>query len=263
MAKTSKPSLAKTHPKIAAEALGWNPFQKNWSSRAQVRWQCPEGHHYSESIIERAKNGKGCSYCIIESSRKNVIEGRRIKKLQKEKDLEEQHWTKSYPKIAKQADGWDPAKVSFNSLMPRSWKCKRKHHFISTISKACKLNVPCCKCIKWFPKEIKLRVLAIQLSLDHDAVIGLVKKDFSTKLHGGSKLDPLTADKIIDILFDETGMPRCKKRSNSYTGYTSLLSSTVTKNYDKNEIVYGSINERCSACGVMFDTQRSHECRNY
>ena len=29
MAKTSKPSLAKTHPMIAAEALGWNPFKKS------------------------------------------------------------------------------------------------------------------------------------------------------------------------------------------------------------------------------------------
>jgi hypothetical protein len=245
MAKTSKPSLAKTHPKIAAEALGWNPFQKNWSSRAQVRWQCPEGHHYSESIVERVKNGKDCGEC--------VIEGSRINKLQKKKVLKGR-WTKSDPKIAKQADGWDPTKIKSDSLLVKNWKCKRKHHFKATVSQARKQNGRCCKCIKWSPKEIKLRVLAIQLSLDHDAVIELVKKDFSTKLHGNSKLNPSTADKIVDILFDETGKPRCKRRSNS---------STVTKNYDKHETVYHPINERCSSCGAMFDTQRSHECRNY
>ena len=256
MARTSKPSLAKTHPKIAAEALGWNPFQKNWSSRAQVRWQCPEGHHYSESIVERVKNGKGCSYCIIESSRKTVIEGRRIKKLQKEEDLEEQHWTKLYPKIAKQADGWDPKVVSFDSRYPRVWKCKRKHHFQATVFMACQQSGIglCFKCKIWWPKEIKLRVLADQLSLDHVEVIQLAKKHISTKLHGGSKLDPSLADKIIDILFDETGEPRAGKRFKSQTLIVSQ------GNHAQSETFNWSIYEPCSSCGAMIHPQHAHEC---
>ena len=248
MAKTTKPSLAKTHPKIAAEALGWNPFQKSWSSRAQVRWQCPEGHHYSESIVERVKNGKGCGDCAIESSR--------INKLQKKKVLKGRHWTNSDPKIAKQADGWDPTKIKSDSLLVKNWKCKRKHHFQATVFMACQQSGIglCFKCKIWWPKEIKLRVLADQLSLDHVEVIQLAKKHISTKLYGGSKLDPSLADKIIDILFDETGEPRAGKRFKSQTLIVSQ------GNHAQSETFNWSIYEPCSSCGAMIHPQHAHEC---
>ena len=247
MAKTSKPSLAKTHPKIAAEALGWNPFQKTWSLRAQVRWQCPEGHHYSESIVERVKNGKGCGDCAIESSR--------INKLQKKKVLKGRHWTNSDPKIAKQADGWDPTKIKSDSLLVKNWKCKRKHHFQATVSQARKQNGRCCKCIKWLPKEIKLYELADSLFLDRANVVDLAKKNIDTKLHGRSKLAPSLADKVLDLLYDETGQARCKRAMRR----TVLNGNRSTEMLD----IYRQMNERCSSCGAMFDTQRSHECRNY
>ena len=260
MRVTKKPSLAKTHPKIAAEALGWNPFQKNWSSRAQVRWQCPEGHHYSESIVERVKNGRGCSYCITKSPRKRATERSRITKVQKERNLEERHWTKLHPKIAKQADGWDPQRIKNGSKIEKKWICSRQHHFRMSVEDRVKHKVQCNKCQKWRPRRISIFELADALFVDR---IDFWKFTFQNSWRPSapdvSKLNPTrqmsiaAAEKIVDEFYD--------KYSTTEILTQFKLKEEKTSEYQMDLI--WSINERCSSCGAMFDTQRSHECRNH
>ena len=257
MRVTKKPSLAQTHPGIATEALDWNPFHKTWSSPAQVRWRCPEGHHYSESIVERVKNGRGCSYCITKSPRKRATERSRITKVQKERNLEERHWTKLHPKIAKQADGWDPQRIKNGSKIEKKWICSRQHHFRMSVEDRvkhrAKHKLRCNKCQKWRPRSISIFKLADALLVDRIEFWRFTEQIYWSKRNPERKMTIAAAEKIVDKFYDKYST-------------TEILAHFKLKKEKDSEYQTGliwSINERCSSCGVMFDTQRSHECRNY
>ena len=124
MKKLTKPSLLRTHPKLAVEALDWNPRVKNAASRAQVRWRCPKGHHYSESILNRVINNAGCNFCVIEESRTRKIPAKNFRSLRS-----------THPKIAPEAAGWDPNTVSAKSKSWALWFCSKGHHYEMQIDK--------------------------------------------------------------------------------------------------------------------------------
>jgi hypothetical protein len=109
MAKTSKPSLAETHPELAAQADGWDPNLVPYSSHRNVPWKCTFGHGWNSIMSNRAK-GSGCPVC----SNKAVLPGYN--------DLATTH-----PELAKEADGWDPNKVSFGIGKKLRWKCSLGH----------------------------------------------------------------------------------------------------------------------------------------
>jgi hypothetical protein len=54
--------LATTHPDVALEANGWDPTQFVSSGNRKLKWKCPEGHLWSQTIQER-KSGSGCPSC--------------------------------------------------------------------------------------------------------------------------------------------------------------------------------------------------------
>jgi|688.fasta_scaffold208594_1 hypothetical protein len=154
MAKTSKPSLADTHPKIAhrsgvsdplaidnepndgrfkptpgrmlpdlfpeiaAEAHGWDPTLFAYASFKKQKWSCPKvGHIYEMRIASRTSQGSGCNYC----SGKKVLNGFN--------DL-----ATTNPEVAAEAHGWDPKEVTAGSGRKLNWKCKDGHVWLATVA---------------------------------------------------------------------------------------------------------------------------------
>ena len=105
--------LATVHPDLAKEAYGWNPSTLSAMSGKKVSWKCSKGHTFQSVVANRSK-GVGCGVC----ANKVIITGIN--------DLASQH-----PKIAKQANGWDPTKVGGGSHKRLSWKCNKGHTWVT------------------------------------------------------------------------------------------------------------------------------------
>jgi hypothetical protein len=115
MAKTSKPSLAETHPELASQADGWDPTTTTYGSGAKRLWRCREGHQWSAIVSDR-KRGTGCPFC----SGLRVLPGTN--------DLATTH-----PNIAIEAHGWDPTNFKAGSNKSFAWKCPNNHVFHAVV----------------------------------------------------------------------------------------------------------------------------------
>lgn len=104
--------LATTHPKLAAQAVGWDPRKYvAGSSSAPMLWRCDLGHEWSTTIDSRAgKRETGCPYCAY----KQVFPGFN--------DLATTH-----PHLVAEANGWDPTTVIAGTNKLLSWKCSSGH----------------------------------------------------------------------------------------------------------------------------------------
>jgi hypothetical protein len=107
--------LATTHPKIAAQAEGWDPKSVAPFSRKKLNWRCEKGHSYRAVISSRTSRDSGCPFC----AHKKVLKGFN--------DLATTH-----PEVATQAEGWDPSKVIAGSHKKLNWKCEEGHLYSST-----------------------------------------------------------------------------------------------------------------------------------
>jgi Zn finger protein HypA/HybF involved in hydrogenase expression len=114
MANTSKPSLAETHPELAAQADGWDPKMLTAGSNRKVGWKCDSGHRWTAIVINRTK-GRGCPIC----AGKKVLVGFN--------DL-----ATTNPEMAREADGWDPTSVRPGSNKRFRWKCQTGHTWTAT-----------------------------------------------------------------------------------------------------------------------------------
>ena len=103
------------YPDISAEADGWDPSKVVSSSHASRNWKCSKGHKWKTAIRNRTLRKCNCPYC----SNQKVLKGFN--------DLKTE-----FPEIAKQANGWDPAKVLSGSNKRFSWKCKLGHEWKTT-----------------------------------------------------------------------------------------------------------------------------------
>ena len=55
--------LATVNPKLAAEAVGWDPTTRTaWSHSSKVRWKCDSGHEWMATVGARSA-GNGCPTC--------------------------------------------------------------------------------------------------------------------------------------------------------------------------------------------------------
>jgi len=106
--------LLTTHPVIALSANGWDSTAYSSGSDAKKEWRCPKGHLWTATISSRIK-GNGCSYC----GKKKVDTGIN--------DL-----GTLFSTIAKDAYGWDPAKVFPYSNKKLEWLCGKGHIYIDT-----------------------------------------------------------------------------------------------------------------------------------
>ena len=115
MTKTSKPSLAETHPEVAAQAFGWDPSTVTSGSASKRSWICASSHVTETRIADKCKGIK-CAIC----SGQQVLEGFNDLKTLK-------------PEIADEADGWDPATVTSGSKLEKYWRCKLGHKWIARV----------------------------------------------------------------------------------------------------------------------------------
>jgi hypothetical protein len=113
--KKAKLPLSKTHPKLAKEAVGWDPSTVTKGSNKKYQWKCSKEHLYEMSPNTRTGQDAGCPYCS----------GRRV--LAGFNDLATTH-----PKLAKEADRWDPKTVGYGSTAKKMWKCDNEHLYESS-----------------------------------------------------------------------------------------------------------------------------------
>ena len=108
--------LLTLHPEVAAEADGWDPSTVVAKSSKRLSWKCIKGHKWEASVYKRTRVGSVCPVC---SNQHKICRGFN--------DL-----LTKFPEIAKEADGWDPSYVTPGSSKRLSWKCIKKHKWITT-----------------------------------------------------------------------------------------------------------------------------------
>jgi hypothetical protein len=127
MNKSTKPSLAQTHPELAKQADGWDPSTVTSQSGKKTSWKCIYGHTWIARPADRSK-GTGCPICIG----KIILVGFN--------DLATTH-----PLLAQQADGWDATSVTSGSSARKKWRCDHGHFWESTVSNRSRgSNCPYC-----------------------------------------------------------------------------------------------------------------------
>jgi hypothetical protein len=126
--QTKKPSLAETHPELAAQAEGWDPAMFTPGSSKKVLWKCARGHKWTASICNRSR-GTGCPVC---SNRKLVSGVNDLATLR--------------PDLALQADGWDPSLEILGAAKRRRWRCELGHIWEATLNKRVSAGRGCPYC---------------------------------------------------------------------------------------------------------------------
>ena len=111
-----KPSLAETHPELAAQTDGWDPTTVTFGSHKKLSWKCRLGHQWEAQVKSRT-TGRGCPIC----SGQSVLSGFN--------DL-----ATINPQIAAQADGWDPTTVTAGTKKKSSWICEFGHRWRATVN---------------------------------------------------------------------------------------------------------------------------------
>ena len=106
-----------TNPEAAKEADGWDPTALIGGSKVVKDWKCSKGHSYRMSIFNRNRAQIGCPFCGNRKALKNF------------NDLATTH-----PKLALEADGWDPTTVIASSEQKFKWKCSKGHSYSSVLS---------------------------------------------------------------------------------------------------------------------------------
>jgi Probable Zinc-ribbon domain len=179
--------LATTHPHLVVEVDGWDPKLFTFGSNKKMPWKCRNGHRWEVSINSRAGTKKSnCPYCSG------------LKTITGINDL-----SISHPKLAQQADGWDPSKFKAGSNKKMSWKCAKGHKWESAINKRAieEQGCPTCSNHKTFKGFNDLRTTHPNLANEADGwdptilVAGSGKK-MSWKCAKGHRWDARVADRL-------------------------------------------------------------------
>lgn len=106
-----------THPGIAAEAFGWDPSTVSAGNSKSRVWKCALGHKYSKTPANKILRADPCPVC----SGRKVLGGFN--------DLVTTHLS-----LSREADGWDPTKVTKGSNKKVGWICSEGHRWSATIN---------------------------------------------------------------------------------------------------------------------------------
>ncbi len=136
--------LKSQFPEIAKEADGWDPSKVFKSGRDYCTWKCKKGHKWVATINTRTSKKNGCPYC----SNQKCLSGFN--------DLQTQ-----FPKIAKEAYGWDPSKIISGSHNTLWWKCSKNHKWQTSVDNRVnrKSNCPYCNGLFAIKGENDLKTL--------------------------------------------------------------------------------------------------------
>jgi DNA-directed RNA polymerase subunit RPC12/RpoP len=126
--------LATTHPEIALEAFRWDPSKVSFGSDKRRDWICSIGHIFKVTPNSRTSREKisGCPYC----SNKLLLSGFN--------DLK----TK-YPRLAEEADGWDPTQVITGARKNFNWRCNEGHTFNASADNRIRGGTGCPSCTSY------------------------------------------------------------------------------------------------------------------
>ena len=115
--RTWSKNLSETHPNLAAEAYGWDPSTVTAGSGKVLPWQCSKCYNiWTAKVAHRVQGAYKCGVCSpVAFPRKNV-------------------YLSDFPKIAKEADGWNPSEFRVNSREIKDWKCSSGHRWKERIS---------------------------------------------------------------------------------------------------------------------------------
>lgn len=120
--------LASLRPEVAARATGWDPTTVTIGSKKKMTWLCTFGHTYLASVRDQTKRTPtGCPICQGDQ----VLVGFN--------DLATIH-----PRIAAEANGWDPTTVVAGSNERRPWRCSLGHEWNAVINLRKRANCPIC-----------------------------------------------------------------------------------------------------------------------
>ena len=104
-------------PALALEVDGWDPSKIGPGSKKKLGWKCKEGHKW-KAIVYSRKNGNGCPVC---AGKKIVVGFNDLATLN--------------PKLASEAFGWDPKKVTVGNGNSKEWKCINSHKWKAPVSR--------------------------------------------------------------------------------------------------------------------------------
>ncbi len=112
--------LGTKFPDIAIEAFGWDPTTVSGGEKKDRKWKCRKNkkHIWVARTANRTYNKTGCPYC----SGQKVMKG--------DNDL-----ATMFPKLSKEAYGWDPTKVVAGSAKNLKWKCSKdsRHVWVARV----------------------------------------------------------------------------------------------------------------------------------
>ena len=104
-------------PELAKEAFGWDPSTVKCGSTKRKAWACALGHVWETEVRNRAVKGSSCPFCAG------------VKVLTGFNDLKTSH-----PRVAIEADGWDPSTVTRGSTKKMPWKCSLGHTWEASVN---------------------------------------------------------------------------------------------------------------------------------
>ena len=121
--------LKTKYPDIANQANGWDPSLTIAGTAEKKSWKCEFGHIWEATVSNRSFSNTGCPVCA------------NLKLLIGFNDLK----TK-YPKIAEEADGWDPLMVVYGTPKIMNWKCSYGHRWSASVDNRTRKSCGCPVC---------------------------------------------------------------------------------------------------------------------
>jgi hypothetical protein len=118
--------LQTTHPEIAKFAIDWDPKSVVSGSNKKRKWFCEKDHEY-EASVNSVVRGTGCLVCA------NLVVQPGVNDL-----------ATTNPRLALQADGWDPTHIHQGSHKKLPWRCELGHSWQAVVSSRKKNGCPVC-----------------------------------------------------------------------------------------------------------------------
>ena len=145
--------LSSRFPQVAKEAYGWDPTLVSPGEKKDRSWKCTKNqkHIWLARPANRTSNGTGCPFCAGQK----VFKG--------DNDL-----ATKFPKLAKEAYGWDPKTIVAGSAKNLRWRCREdsRHVWVARVESRSIRNYGCpfCSGKKLAPKSNDLKTTHPELA---------------------------------------------------------------------------------------------------